>query len=207
VTLPNHDQRGGLLAQGALLATTSYPDRTSPVLRGKWLLNNILGLTVPPPPAGVNTTLDAKPGVLPASIRERLAQHRTNPSCNSCHSVIDPLGFTLENFDVIGGWRSTDESGKPVDATGTTATGAKVEGLAGLRTFLLNQPDQFPHTVTEKLMAYALGRPVDYYDQPAVRKIVRDAAAQQYRWSSLIVGIVESPAFLMRAPRGEVARP
>jgi mono/diheme cytochrome c family protein len=201
VTLANHEERGGLLAQGALLATTSYPDRTSPVLRGKWLLNNILGLSVPPPPPGVNTALDAKPGSLPQSIRERLAQHRTSPSCNSCHSVIDPLGFTLENFDVIGGWRMKDESGKPVDASGTTSNGAKIEGLTGLRAFLLSQPDQFPHTVTEKLMAYPLGRPVEYYDQPAVRKIVRDAAAHEYRWSSIITGIVQSPAFLMRAPR------
>src|SRR5262249_45695741 len=105
VSLPNHDQRGGLLAEGALLGTTSYPDRTSPVLRGKWLFNNIFGLTIPPPPPGVNTTLETKPGAAPASIRERLAQHRTNPSCNSCHSVIDPLGFALENFDAIGAWR------------------------------------------------------------------------------------------------------
>ena len=201
VSLPNHDQRGGLLAQGALLVTTSYPDRTSPVLRGKWLLNNIFGLSIPPPPPGVNTTLDSKPGVLPPSIRERLAQHRTSPSCNSCHSVIDPLGFALENFDVVGAWRSIDESGKPVDASGTTASGAKVEGLAGLRAMLLNEPDRFPRTVTEKLMAYALGRRLEYYDEPAVRKIVRDAAAHDYRWSSLILGIVESPGFQMRAPR------
>jgi mono/diheme cytochrome c family protein len=199
VTLPNHDQRGGLLAQGALLATTSYPNRTSPVLRGKWLLNNILGLPVPPPPPGVDTNLaDNKPGTAPKSIRERLAQHRQNPSCNSCHSVIDPLGFTLENFDVIGGWRTIDESGKPVDATGTTASGANIEGLSGLRKLLLDQPEQFPRTVTEKLLAYALGRRVEYYDRPLVRKIVRDAAASDYRWSSLILGIVKSPTFLMR---------
>jgi hypothetical protein len=201
VTLPNHDQRGGLLAQGALLVTTSYPDRTSPVLRGKWLLNNIMGLSIPPPPPGVNTTLDSKPGVVPASIRERLARHRTEPTCNSCHSVIDPLGFALENFDVIGGWRTIDESGKPVDATGTTAGGAKIEGLAGLRKLLLDQPDQFPRTVTEKLMAYALGRRLEYYDEPAVRKIVHEAAPNQYRWSSIILGIVESPTFLTRASR------
>jgi len=200
ITLPNHEQRGGLLAQGALLVTTSYPDRTSPVLRGKWLLNNIFGLPIPPPPPGVNTTLESKPGAVPASIRERLAQHRTNSSCNSCHSVIDPLGFSLENFDVIGGWRSIDESGKPVDASGTTTSGTKVEGLTGLRALLLDQPEQFPRTVTEKLMAYALGRRIEYYDMPAVRRIVRDAAAKQYRWSSLILGIAESPAFLMRAP-------
>jgi Protein of unknown function (DUF1592)/Protein of unknown function (DUF1588)/Protein of unknown function (DUF1585)/Protein of unknown function (DUF1587)/Protein of unknown function (DUF1595)/Planctomycete cytochrome C len=199
VTLPDHDQRGGLLAQGALLVTTSYPDRTSPVLRGKWLLNNIFGLSIPGPPPGVNTTLEAKPGAALPTMRERLAQHRTSPSCNSCHSVIDPLGFALENFDVIGGWRTIDEAGKPVDASGTTASGAKVDGLAGLRALLLAQPDQFPHTVTEKLMAYALGRRLEYYDEPAVRKIVREAAAKDYRWSSIVLGIVESPAFQMRA--------
>ena len=200
VTLPNLDQRGGLLAQGALLATTSYPDRTSPVLRGKWLLNNIFGLPVPPPPPGVDTNLaEIKPGAPPSSIRERLAEHRKNPSCNSCHSVIDPLGFALENFDVIGGWRTLDESGKPVDAGGTTASGAKVEGLRGLRALLLDEPQQFPRTVTEKLLAYALGRRLEYYDRPTVRKIVGDAAAHDYRWSALILGVVESPAFLMRA--------
>ena len=176
VSLPNHDQRGGLLAEGALLATTSYPDRTSPVLRGKWLLNNIFGLPVPPPPPGVDTNLDAKPGAAKLSMRERLAQHRQNPSCNSCHSVIDPLGFALENFDVIGGWRTMDEAGKPVDASGATVSGAKIDGLAGLRALLLAQPEQFPRTVTEKLLSYALGRRLEYYDQPAVRKIVRAAA-------------------------------
>lgn len=196
VTLPNHDQRGGLLAQGALLATTSYPDRTSPVLRGKWLLNNIFGLPIPPPPPGVDTNSINKPGATPSSMRERLAQHRQNATCNSCHSVIDPLGFALENFDVIGGWRTIDESGKPVDASGSTVSGAKVDGLTGLRALLLDQPEQFPRTVTEKLLSYALGRRLEYYDRPAVRKIVRDAAAQDYRWSSLIVGIVDSPPFL-----------
>jgi len=117
--------------------------------------------------------------------------------------VIDPLGFALENFDVVGGWRSIDESGKPVDASGTTAGGDKVEGLTGLRALLLNEPDRFPRTVTEKLMAYALGRRLEYYDEPAVRKIVRDAAAHDYRWSSIILGVVESPGFLMRSARSE----
>jgi mono/diheme cytochrome c family protein len=200
VNLPNHDQRGGLLAEGALLATTSYPDRTSPVLRGKWLLNNIFGLPVPPPPPGVDTNLETKPGAKKMSLRERLAQHRQDPSCNSCHSVIDPLGFALENFDVIGGWRTVDESGKPVDASGATVSGAKVEGLAGLRSLLLEQPEQFPRTVTEKLLSYALGRRLEYYDRPAVREIVRNAAPHEYRWSSIVLGIVESPTFLMQAP-------
>jgi hypothetical protein len=153
----------------------------------------------------VNTTLDAKPGVLPPSIRERLAKHRTESTCNSCHSVIDPLGFALENFDVIGGWRTIDESGKPVDASGSMASGKKINGLSGLRSALLEQPDQFPHTVTEKLMAYGLGRRLEYYDQPAVRKIVHDAAAHEYRWSSIVLGIVQSPAFLTRAPAPKVA--
>jgi hypothetical protein len=199
VMLPSHDQRGGLLAEGALLATTSYPDRTSPVLRGKWLLNNIFGLPIPPPPPGVDTNLSDKPGATPASMREKLEQHRKNPTCNSCHSVIDPLGFALENFDAIGGWRSVDEAGKPMDATGTTVGGAKIDGLTGLRAYLLDQPEQFPRTLTEKLMAYALGRRVEYYDEPAVRKIVRDAAASDYRWSAIVLGIVKSPNFTMGA--------
>jgi hypothetical protein len=198
VTLPREDQRGGLLAQGALMSTTSYPDRTSPVLRGKWLLNNILGLPVPAPPPGVDTNLDNKPGTKDLPIRERLAQHRKDPTCNSCHGVIDPLGFALENYDVIGGWRTTDEAGNPVDASGSTVNGTKVDGLTGLRTLLLSQPDQFPRTVTEKLMTYAVGRMLQYYDRPAVRRIVRDAAPTDYRWSSIIVGIVKSPTFLMR---------
>jgi hypothetical protein len=165
-------------------------------------MDNIFGLAVPPPPPGVDTTLAGdKPGATPKSIRDRLAQHRTSPSCASCHSVIDPLGFALENFDVIGGWRTVDESGKPVDASGTTLSGAKVEGLSGLRALLLEQPEQFPRTVTEKLLAYALGRRLEYYDRPAVRKIVGDSRAHDYRWSSLILGIVKSPAFLMGASR------
>ena len=200
VALTNREQRGGLLAHGALLATTSYPDRTSPVLRGKWLLDNIFGTPPPPPPPGVDTNLESTPAALQLSIRERLAQHRRNPACASCHAVIDPLGFALENFDVIGGWRSIDESGQPVDARGTTVSGATVEGLAGLRALLLKRPEQFPRTLTEKLMAYALGRRLEYYDRPAVRRIVRDAAAHDYRWSSLVAGIVKSPGFLQRAP-------
>jgi mono/diheme cytochrome c family protein len=199
VVLTNPEQRGGLLAHGSVLATTSYPDRTSPVLRGKFLLNNILGLPSPPPPPGVDTNLaEVKPNAPQPTIRERLAQHRTNPSCASCHSVIDPLGFALEQFDAIGAWRSVDESGRPVDSAASTLSGAKLEGLAGLRAFLLAEPEQFPRTVTEKLMAYALGRRLEYYDRPAVRAIVRDAAASNYRWSALIAGIVKSPPFLMR---------
>jgi hypothetical protein len=202
VTLPDPERRGGLLAHGSILATTSYPNRTSPVLRGKWLLDNMFGTPPPPPPPGVNTTLDEPTGgTLPPTIRERLAKHRTNAVCSTCHSAIDPPGFALENFDAIGAWRSRDESGKPVDATATMVSGATVQGLSGLRGLLLEQPGQFPGTVAAKLMAYALGRRLEYYDRPAVRQIVRDAAAHDYRWSSLVMGIVKSPAFQMRAPQ------
>jgi hypothetical protein len=199
VTFPDTKIRGGLLGEGALLTTTSYPDRTSPVLRGKWLLNNIFGLPIPGPPPGVDTNLtENRAGAAPKTIRERLDQHRKVPTCNSCHSVIDPLGFALENYDAIGGWRTIDEAGKPVDASGATNSGQKIEGLPGLRALLLDRPEQFPRTVTEKLLAYALGRRIDYYDQPVVRKIASDAAARDYRWSSIILGIVESPSFLRR---------
>jgi len=199
VTLANPAQRGGLLAHGSILATTSYPERTSPVLRGKYLLDNIFGLPVPPPPPGVNTTLpDAKPGAAPPTIRERLAQHRNNAVCSSCHSAIDPPGFALEQFDAIGGWRTVDEAGRPVDAVGTMVNGRTIEGLTGLRAYLLEKPDRFPQTVTEKLLAYALGRRLEYFDRPAVRQIVRDAAAGEFSWSSIILGIAKTPAFQMR---------
>lgn len=197
VTLPDQHQRGGLLAHGSVLTTNSYPDRTSPVLRGKWLLNNIFGLPAPPPPPGVDTNLESKAGAQSATIRERLAEHRRNPACNNCHSALDPLGFALENFDVIGAWRTSDESGQPVDSSGVTASGVKVEGLAGLRSVLLADRERFPRTVTEKLLAYAIGRKLEYHDYPAVRKIVRDAAPHDYRWSAIIEGIVRSPTFLM----------
>ena len=200
ITVPDTSQRGGVLAHGSLLATTSYPERTSPVLRGKWLLENIFGIAVPPPPPGVNASLpDTAPGAKPPTIRERLAAHRKQAVCASCHAVIDPSGFALENFDAIGGYRLTDESGKPVDAVGSTVDGTPVNGLPGLRALLLSPKDRFPHTVATKLMAYALGRPLESFDRPAVRKIVRDAAASDYTWSSIVLGIVKSPSFLRRA--------
>ena len=198
VTLPNTDQRGGLLGHGGLLALTSYPNRTSPVLRGKWLLDTILGAPPPPPPADVPALPERGEGGRPVSVRERLEQHRSNPVCASCHAAIDPPGFTLENFDAIGAWRTVDEGGQPVDASGTMPSGVRVDGLPGLRALLLDQPEQFVRTLTAKLLAYALGRALEYYDQPTVRQIVRDGAADEYRWSSLILGIVKSPAFLMR---------
>ncbi len=179
------------------------PERTSPVLRGKYLLDNIFGLPVPPPPPGVDTTLpDAKPGATPPTIRERLPQHRNNAVCSSCHSAIDPPGFALEQFDAIGGWRTVDEAGRPVDAVGTTGQWPDARRPVGPARVLLEKPDRFPQTVTEKLLAYAIGRRLEYYDRPAVRQIVRDAAANDFRWSSLVLGIAKSPAFQMRAVAG-----
>jgi hypothetical protein len=169
------------------------------VLRGRWLLDNIVGAPPKPPPPGVNTTLEEEtPAAKSASIRERLARHRTDRQCATCHSVIDPLGFALENFDAVGRWRTVDERGNAIDASGTMQSGVEIRGLAGLRAVLLEQPDQFPTTVTEKLMGYALARRLEYYDQPSVRAIVRNAASDDYSWSSIVVGIVQSPAFLMR---------
>jgi hypothetical protein len=202
VTLPDLSQRGGLLGQASVLLVSSYPDRTTPVLRGKWLLENILGLAVPEPPANVDTSLqeeDTPVSERLPTIRERLARHRADPICSSCHTVIDPLGFALESFDAMGGWRTTDERGNPVDNKGAWANGTEIDGFAGLRALLLSQGDQFVGTVTEKLMSYGLGRTLAYYDRPAVRKIVRDARDDDYRWSSIILGIVESPQFRMRS--------
>ncbi len=177
---------------------TAYPDRTSPVLRGKWLLDNILGADPPPPPANVDTSLDQGPEASALGIRARLEQHREDPLCASCHTLMDPLGFALEEFDAVGAWRDTDETGGPVDKLGTWPSGVELDGVASLRAFLLEYDDQFVRTVTEKLMSYALGRPLEYFDQPSVRQIVRDAEDSEYRWSEIVLGIVKSPAFLMR---------
>jgi len=202
VSLPNTAQRGGLLAHGALHTVTSYPGRTSPVLRGKWLLDNMLGTPPPPPPPNVPILPDAEAGQVPASIRDRLAQHREDPVCSTCHTVIDPLGFALENFDVIGAWREFDETGNPVDPLGNYPGGVEFAGFADLREWMLERPQRFAHTLTEKLMTYALGRRVEYHDQPVIREIVRNAAGNQYRWSDIVLGIVTSPAFTMSVAPG-----
>jgi len=200
VELPNNSQRGGLLAQASILTVSSYPDRTTPVLRGKWLLENILGLEVPSPPEDVDTSLQEEgPRAGTASIRERLARHRDDPRCSACHSLIDPLGFALESFDAIGGWRAFDERGNPVDNVGLWPTGEEVVGFAGIKRMMLEQQSElFVRTVVSKLMAYALGRTVEFYDQPAIREVARKASAEDYTWSSILLGIVESPQFRMR---------
>ena len=191
------EQRGGLLGHGSLLTVTSYPNRTSPVLRGKWVLENLLGTPPPAPPAAVPPLPDRGEGGKPATVRALMEQHRENPVCAGCHAPMDPLGFALENFDAIGGWRTTDAR-SPIDASGTLPTGAEFEGPSGLRTLLVNNPQQFVGTVTEKLLAYALGRGVEYYDYPTVRTIAQEAAATDYTWSSIVLGIVESTPFHMR---------
>ena len=198
VTLPDREQRGGLLGQGALLALTSYPTRTSPVLRGKWLLDTILGAPPPSPPADVPALPERSERGHPMSVRERLERHRQAPACATCHASIDPPGFALEQFDGLGAWRTRDEFGNAIDATATMPNGRTVQGMAGLRALLLERPEQFAGTVAEKLLSYALGRALEHTDKPAVRAIVRDAAADDYRWSALIAGIAKSPAFLMR---------
>lgn len=205
VPLPDNSQRGGLLAHGALLTVTSYPGRTSPVLRGKWLLDNILGTPPPPPPPNIPILAEASRSEAPASIRERLAQHRADPVCASCHVVIDPLGFALENFDVIGAWRNFDETGNSVDPNGSYPGGVEFNGYTDLRDWLLGRPDRFAHTLTEKLMTYALGRRVEHYDQPVIRDIVRNAASDNYRWSAIILGITTSPSFTMSKPGSDIS--
>ena len=201
VELRDNTQRGGLLAHGALLTVTSYPGRTSPVLRGKWLLDNMLGTPPPSPPPNVPTLTEVNTGQTPKGIRERLAQHRSDPVCSSCHTVIDPIGFALENFDVIGAWREFDEVGNPVDPSGNYQGGVEFAGFADLRDWMLERGDRFAHNVTEKLMTYALGRRVEYYDQPVIRQIVREAASENYSWSSILLGVAKSAPFKMsRAP-------
>jgi len=197
------DQRRGLLGQGSVLAVTSYATRTSPVLRGKWLLENILGTPVPPPPPGVPPLAENHSGLRPRSVRERMEEHRKNPACSGCHNIMDPLGFSLENFDAVGAWRVRSESGAPIDASGKLVDGTVVDGPVSLRNALLARSGAFTQTLTEKLMTYAIGRGVEYYDMPAVRSIVRASAPGDYRFSSLILGIVSSAPFQMR--RTEIA--
>ncbi len=191
--------RRGLLGKGSLLTVTSYAHRTSPVLRGKWLLENILGTPPPPPPPDVPALEENdEPGVAPRSVRERLEQHRANPVCASCHRIMDPLGFALENFDGIGRWREVAVDGTPVDASGTLTDGSAVDGPATLRRALVHREKNFVNTVAEKLLTYAVGRGVESFDAPAVRGIVSAAAAGDYRWSALVEGIVRSTPFQMR---------
>ena len=191
------EARKGLLGKGSMLAVTSHAERTSPVLRGKWVLENIVGLPVPPPPPDVPQLKPAEEGQKPKTLREQMAEHRTNPTCATCHKVMDPVGLSLENFDAVGAWR-TQEAGGPIDVSGQLADGRPVNGVVTLRQAILDRPELFVGTMTEKLMIYALGRGVSAEDMPEVRRVLRKASAHDYRFSSLVLGIVKSVPFQMR---------
>ena len=191
------ESRRGLLGQGSVLAVTSNANRTSPVRRGKWILENLIGSPPPPPPPNVPALTDNKDRAKPLSMRQQMEQHRANPACASCHRLMDPLGLALENFDAVGAWRVRDAD-SIVDASTQLADGTTVNGPIGLRQALLRDPEIFVRTMTEKLMTYALGRNLESYDMPAVRQIVRDAAPANYRFSSLVIGVVRSTQFQMR---------
>jgi hypothetical protein len=206
VSLGPDNPRRGLLGQGSVLTVTSLATRTSPVLRGKWILENILGTPPPEPPPNVPPLKENGPRpndkgteiIEYPTVRQRMEEHRTNPVCASCHKMMDPIGFSLENFDAVGQWRTRD-GGNPVDAAGQLVDGTKINGPADLRNALLGYSDQFVRTVTERLLTYGLGRGVEYYDMPVVRSVVRQAARDNYRFSSLIIGIVESSPFQMKS--------
>lgn len=196
VALDKDSKRGGLLRHGSILTVTSYATRTSPVIRGHWVLENFLGTPPPPPPPNVPALKDNSVAAN-LTVRQRLAEHRANPACASCHELMDPVGFALENFDAVGRWRSAEE-GKSIDTTGGLPDGSQFVGVAGLEQGLLNRPDMFVGTLAEKLLTFALGRGVEYYDAPAIRRIVRQAREEDYRLSSLILGIANSTPFQMR---------
>jgi Protein of unknown function (DUF1592)/Protein of unknown function (DUF1588)/Protein of unknown function (DUF1587)/Protein of unknown function (DUF1585)/Protein of unknown function (DUF1595)/Cytochrome C oxidase, cbb3-type, subunit III len=201
VSLADQSRRG-ILGKGAVLLVTSHATTTSPVLRGKWVLENLVGAPPPPPPADLDTALKTDPpGAAPKTMREQMERHRTNPVCANCHQVMDPIGFALENFDLAGAWRTKDTNGLPLNTADVLTDGTKIDGVVSLRQALVRRPDVFVQTLTEKLMVYALGRGLTSEDMPEVRKVVRGAAQKGYRFSALIQGIVESVPFQMRAKR------
>ncbi|MEE8128693.1 MAG: DUF1588 domain-containing protein, partial [Vicinamibacterales bacterium] len=195
------DRRAGLLGHGSVLLVTSHPNRTSPVVRGKWILENLLGSPPPPPPPDIPALSENDEGGEPTTVRERMEQHRANPTCAACHAKMDPLGFALENFDAIGRWRSVDrEADAPIDPSGTMPNGTPFTTPAEFRAALLTEPwrSAFVSTVTERLLTYAIGRGLEYYDASAVREIMREAESSDFRWSSIVGGIVKSIPFQMR---------
>jgi hypothetical protein len=197
VTLgPELDMRRGLLGKGALLTITSDVARTSPVKRGKWFLETFSGLGPPDPPPGVETDLTPVAGDAPKTLRARMEAHRINPTCVSCHQIFEPMGLAMENFDAVGAWRTLD-AGQPIDPTGVTNDGTPLDGVRSLREYVLDNADLFAQSVTEKLLTYAIGRGLEHEDMPLVRSITRNAAEDEYRFSSLLMGVIESPAFTM----------
>jgi len=202
VTFPD-GKRGGLLGQASVLSVTSYPNRTSVVMRGRWLLANLLGAPPPPPPSEVPALKEPGADGAPKSLRDRMQEHRANPVCASCHQRMDPLGFSLENFDALGKWRDAAD-GVPVDASASLPDGTKFDGITGLRQYLAANNTEFIRTLAGKLMAYGIGRGLEDTDQPAVRRVVKEAAAKDYRWSSIIVEIAKSPPFIMGTMRSAI---
>ncbi len=200
------ERRFGLLGKGAVLMVSSYPNRTSPVLRGKWLLEKIMGTPPAAPPPEVEGFVEIEVGQEYTTVRERLETHRANPSCNGCHGVIDPLGFSLENFDAVGRWQDIDRMARtPIDSSGVMADGTVVGSPSALRNAILSRPEQFVQTFTEKLMTFGLGRGVKYQDMPTVRQIVREAAPDNYKFSTLVMKIVSSDQFRLKStPNAEV---
>jgi hypothetical protein len=193
------ENRFGLFGKGGVLLVSSYPNRTSPVLRGQWLLETVLGTPPAAPPPDVEALVENIEGKPAATVRERLEAHRTKPECNACHGIIDPLGFALENFDAVGRWRVKDrEADAPIDSSGVLVDGTTVDGPVALRAAILRRPDQFVQTLTEKLMMYGLGRSLDHTDMPTVRRIVREAREQDYRFSAIVLGIVNTQQFRMK---------
>jgi hypothetical protein len=203
IALPADNPRRGILGHGSILTVTSVANRTSPVIRGRWILETVLGLPAPVPPPDVETTLEGDDGkAVTLTVRERLEAHRANPVCAACHAIMDPIGFSLENFDLVGAWRETD-SGHAIDTRAVLVDGTVIAGPADLRRALLSRSDAFIENTTEKLLTYALGRRLEYYDMPTIRAIVRNAAADDYRFSSLILGIATSEAFRTRVKGGD----
>jgi hypothetical protein len=196
VPVPSEDRRG-ILGQSSFLLVSSVATRTSPVARGKWVLENLLGTAAPLPPPNVPTLKESNETAQPSTLRQRMEEHRQNPVCASCHKIMDPIGFSLENFDLIGRWRATDE-GSPINATGQLVDGTKLDGPASLRAALLDRSDVFVRTMAEKLLTYGTGRALKYYDMPAARRIAADAAQNDNRFSTLILGVVKSDPFQMR---------
>jgi hypothetical protein len=207
VTFPKDSPRGGLLGQGGILLLTSYSTRTSPVLRGKYVLENLLASPPPPPPPNVPSlkTEGAKSGE-ELSLRDAMVRHRADPACANCHARMDPIGFAMENFDAVGQWRDHDGS-NAIDVSSKLPDGTVVDGVAGVKQLILKDPQRFVAAMTEKLLMYGIGRNVQYFDAPAVRKIVRDAAAGDYKFESLVLGVAKSAPFQMRTVKAERKNP
>jgi len=193
---PEHDMRRGLLGKGALLTITSAAARTSPVKRGAWFLETFLDVSPPDPPPGVETDLVPKEGEAPQTLRAQLEAHRANPNCAACHRLFEPMGMAMENFDAVGQWRLED-NGHPIDPSGITNDGTPLEGIESLRELTVQNGDLFAQVVTERLLTYAIGRGLEYEDMPLLRSITREAAEDDYRFSALLMGVIESPAFTM----------